>query len=451
MNRVTGYGASPMESLANRKRRDCTSSTFRESAELLPPSAAPEIATPARSDLRAAMVLLCLLAVIYNAALAVINSSLVPLSQLHVIGAEFAILSLALAWIVWSKSLPNDTKAFAFLAFFGVNAILVSLLSQSLYLDMIRNASVIAIFLMIGFRADWRTIDLVFRCSAILIGLVLLLEILSLETYAQIFAPADYYWRTRGIGASATDEAGLFRNALGWADRFSIIRIIEHRASSLYLEQVSLGNFSIVLAIFLCSSWEKIPTNQRIFYILLVALIVITTASRLALALTIIAPLIRWLGPKLGSWLSLLAMPATLGLVALIVATQPTTKEDNLVGRLNYTIQNLVDTTPTSALGFNADKAAEFADSGYVFLIYGTSVFGLIAFWFFVSFLMQSSSDAGRRCALYTSLYIFACLAVSGTSVFSIKTAALLWLLVGFCHRLSDQQRSAHRVGTSGR
>jgi hypothetical protein len=45
-------------------------------------------------------------------------------------------------------------------------------------------------------------------------------------------------------------------------------------------------------------------------------------------------------------------------------------------------------------------------------------------------------------------LYLFMNLTVSGTSVFSIKTAALLWLLVGFLRREADEDSESAVPGT---
>jgi hypothetical protein len=45
-----------------------------------------------------------------------------------------------------------------------------------------------------------------------------------------------------------------------------------------------------------------------------------------------------------------------------------------------------------------------------------------------------------------TGLYLFINLTVSGTSIFSIKTAALLWFLIGFLR----QQEEEEVAGTSG-
>jgi hypothetical protein len=47
---------------------------------------------------------------------------------------------------------------------------------------------------------------------------------------------------------------------------------------------------------------------------------------------------------------------------------------------------------------------------------------------------MAENKPRMLRCSLLLNLYIFCSLTVSGNSVFSMKTAALLWLLVGNVH-----------------
>lgn len=435
------FGETPGVSLANRRAHETGLSLPRSPIDLAS-EPGPQPAAVKRERLYAfAICALCVLAVIYNALLAVVNANVQALNSGVVIASEVACLAAALGLVLTSESRKKDITAFALLAFFTINAVAVSLVSHSVIVDMIRNTAILALFFMLGLRANWHTVQAVFRIVSIAVAAVLALEIFALETFASIFSPAQYFSNTRGIGTTTGDEPALFGNAVAWAERLSSIRLIDHRASSLFLEQVSLGNFAVVLAVFLTCTWERHTRVEKLLYIALIALLVITTASRAALALTLVAPLIRWFGPKVAGWANLLIMPSILGAAVAIVGSFPPSSEDNLIGRLGYTIGNLGDMSLGAITGAEAAVAKSFADSGYVFLIYVSSILGLLAFWLFVAALLHGRSVIAKRCALYTTLYVFTCLMISGTSLFSMKTAVLLWLFAGFSHRSPKESK----------
>jgi putative polymerase len=67
---------------------------------------------------------------------------------------------------------------------------------------------------------------------------------------------------------------------------------------------------------------------------------------------------------------------------------------------------------------------------GYAYVLsrFGTlQVIGLLL----VLFLMPCTSERAKRFRALTVLYFFCSLAISGTSVFALKTAGLMWFLLG--------------------
>jgi hypothetical protein len=93
-------------------------------------------------------------------------------------------------------------------------------------------------------------------------------------------------------------------------------------------------------------------------------------------------------------------------------------------------------------LGAQPYLAASATDSGYAYLIYAGSVFGLIALWLFVSLVVPDLSARQRRVGLFLTLFVFLSLLISGNSTFSIKAAALLWLIVGVVAAAADPVRA---------
>ena len=384
---------------------------------------------------------LVLAAVGYNALLAFSNARGLTVGLPVVIVTEIAVLAAAGLVLLRSGIRTTDTPALLLFGFFLLNAIIVSLASGALFVDMARNAAIIAIFLMIGMRVDETTVRRIFAIVSGLVFVVLLLECVSVATYALLLEPGRYFEQTRGISRFEFDEIGLFANAIGFDDRFSILNIVGHRTSSLFLEQVSLANFATILTVFLVSLWGRLSRRARILYPLLIAFILVTNNSRTALAIALAAPLVYFIAPRLPRLIGLAVLPMTLLLALVVTWNSPPSREDDLVGRLGLTIRTLADLDLAALLGAHATSAADFADSGYTFVIYASSIFGLLLFWAFFSLISASTgaTAAQKRASLAMGLYLFLNLMVSGTSVFSIKTAALLWFLIGFLRREAQE------------
>jgi hypothetical protein len=416
--------------------------TLRRGADLktatAPPSAEPRYwqrlnkpAAVGREQWSWAVVLLTIAAVCYNAGLAFINAHGMSVGRAHVILAEVSILSAGGLVILASGPRLGDGAPSAFVAFFILDALIVSLMNNMIFVDMARNTAIIGIFMLLGARIDSRSLDRCFTIAAILVAGVLLIEMVSSSTYATLFQPASYFAQTRGIAKQAFDQLGLFGNALGYDSRFAIVTLMDHRACSLFLEQVSLANFGIILAMYLACKWEELPPLTKFTFAVLVVLIVLTTNSRLALALVLLTPVAALLAPLLQRNLTLLVMPVTMLIAGIVAMNSSGIYADDLQGRLTKAITELQALDVPSLLGMRAFRTPLFADSGYTYVVCASSMLGIVALWLFVSLIAAENRPRLLRCSLLLTIYVFCSLTVSGDSVFSSKTAALLWLLVG--------------------
>lgn len=388
------------------------------------------IAKPFLNQWAWAVVLIVIGAVCYNGVLALVNAHAMSLGRNSVVLSELLLLSAAAFLIALSGPRLGDGAPAAFFAFFLIDMLAVSMMSNDLFADMGRNAAIIAVFIMAGARIDRANVNRCFMIAALIVAAVLLLEMVSTSTYAAWFEPGDYFAKTRGISKEKFDQLGLFANALGFDSRFAIMNIMDHRACSIFLEQVSLANFAIVLAIYLACDWSEISLAKRAFFVGLVGLILVTTNSRLALGLIILTPLACLVTLRWNRYLPVLVLPVSLMLSAL-VSMNSTNYADNLQGRLNKTVQALADLDWDAISGLKAFRAPGFADSGYAYVIYASTIVGMIVLWLFISLVASQDKPKLLRCNLLVNIYVFSSLTVSGNSVFSIKTAALLWLLVG--------------------
>lgn len=407
----------------------------------VPPAAVAEPVPAATINIAA--IWLVLGGLLYNALLAFLGARGMPINKAMVAGAEFLVLGGAGLALLRSGFRPIDTPALLLIGFFVLDALAVSLMSGLPFPDMARNAAIIGLFVMLGARVDELAVRRVFAIAAALVFVILLLECIDVKSYAALLEPGRYFEVTRGISRFELDEIGLFANALGFDDRFSILNLVGHRTSSLFLEQVSLANFATVLTIFLVVMWPRLSWKVKLAYPLLIAMILVTNNSRTALAIALVAPIIYYVAPKLPSIVTLLLVPMVLAAAVVVDLVAPPSREDDLVGRLSLTVRTLKGLDASALIGARAGDAANFLDSGYTFVIYASSLIGMIVLWLFLSFISAGEGAAQRRASLMSGLYLFLNLTVSGTSVFSIKTAALLWLLVGF---LREEARATKAV-----
>ena len=132
----------------------------------------------------------------------------------------------------------------------------------------------------------------------------------------------------------------------------------------------------------------------------------------------------------------------------------------SLKDRLLFSGRVLLDFDLSNWLGITASRIPT-ADAGYAYIISNVGLLGFAAFWFWFMSL------GGRSRYFYafrnTSAAYFAAISCVSTSQFTIKTAALLWFLMGAlsvvqgreavvqraraAERLpGERNRSAHRI-----
>jgi len=388
-------------------------------------------------------------AVIYNAVLAWLTARGVWIGSRHVIAAEFLVLAAtSLTLLVWGRR-SDDGIPLLFASFFIVGSLLISMGSQALYPEMARNAVIAALFLMLGMRAGPAALRLCFAIAAAVVAAGLMLEIADARAYVDLFEPARYYQLTRGSEPLEWVD-GLYRNASGFEGRFAIANIIDHRASSIFLEPVSLGNFGVVLIGFVTCFWERLKRIEKVAYVALAILILLTTNSRILLGFMALCPLIYFVAPRASRNRRLVILPAVLAVAVLVYFTGPEIYADNLTGRIGKAVHNLTELGVPGLFGASPELASGFSDSGFAFVIAASSAFGLMVLWLFISLVVPEQNVLQRRAGLFLCFYVALSLLISGTSVFSIKVAALLWLLMGVAAALAPDGEAGAETAPAG-
>jgi len=385
---------------------------------------------------------LVVLAVAYNGLLAMMGAHGAGISMGMVMIVEALILAIALVLVARVPFGPDDAPSIALLLSFLFITLYISAMKETFYPDSMRNIAIIGLFTMLGVRASFQTVNRTFLVSAVIVLAGLILEMISTPAYVSMFQPAQYFLKTRGLAIPEWDTSGLFTNALGFEERFSF-GITDHRTSSIFLEQVSNSNFAAVLNIYLLSVWKRLKVWHRVFFIFTAVLIVTTASTRTSLVLALLAPAGYFIYPHLTRFLNIALAPLFIT-IAWVVGDHTLTKlmDDDFVGRLSWTISALYQVDWDAAVGLRTEHAPWLLDSGYTWIIYTCTIFGLFILWTFMACYVPQKTVSQRRFGYAASLFCASSLLVAGQALFSIKIAALLWFLAGFMRAQKEEWKA---------
>lgn len=382
-------------------------------------------------------------AVVFNAALAIVNGHFTALSGLHVSLFEAAISCLALAVI--ALNLRASMLPWAIL--FALSLLLHVALALGNHVfnpKIIRDAIDIPVFVALGMVYARGNIVRLFFFIQCVVFLVLFWELLFVDVYSSTFDVISYYINTRGYTYQDFWDQGstLFVSASRPDHRFLLSFLNIHRASSIFLEPVSLGNYSIVATIFTLAFWRDMTRWVRTFFVISTLIILVGSDGRLAVVTCIFLVLGCFIFPLLPRYSNVLYLPAMLLLSGISVAWFGLKNSgDDFSGRLAGSMDLLASLDVTTLLGFDLEKLkVGTADSGISYFIITQSIFGLAAIWLFVC-LVPRCHD--RRSTIFVHsicIYIAFNLLVS-YSLFSIKTAALMWFMYGYLLPRFDLRR----------
>ncbi|NLR98576.1 hypothetical protein HGP17_17295 [Rhizobium sp. P38BS-XIX] len=377
------------------------------------------------------ILIVSLLAVLYNCILAFINHNITPLTPNSVVMSEVLLQLTSFAYILKKGIYEEDLAPLLYLILTILLTVFVIAINKQAYIDHLRNVMIIFSFSIMGRLCNERTLKLTFKLSCIAVLAVLICEIVSVKEYVALFHPAEYFQNTRGVPPATYSDLGLFRGALGFEGRFSF-GLIDHRSSSIFLEQVSLANFCGVMVLYLISFSNRLRLFDRLLFFSTVVLILLTNDTRTMLIFSLICVGGYFIYPWFPKMLDLFTMPVIIVVGFVIHALKPTVTGDNFVGRINGTIKAFLGMDLKSTIGLQLDQVGIFFDSGYVYIIYGATIFGLILFWLYASLYPGGETVNQRRLGHALSLFLFLNLMIGSTAIFSMKTAGLVWLLVGF-------------------
>jgi putative polymerase len=208
-----------------------------------------------------------------------------------------------------------------------------------------------------------------------------------------------------------------------------------HRASSVLMEPVSLGNFAVILLAWVLSKpWLEIRKASGLVLILGAALLITLCDSRFGLMMSAALIALRFL-PMPGKLVP--ALPFLILALVIGLASFMPSDGDNLLGRITRSGIELQHFDWSLVMGLSG-PLPNFGDMGFAYVLsrFGAPLTIILSVGLF---LIPMADQRGVRFRALIVLYLFASLAISGTSIFALKTAGLMWFLFGVLSTASHQ------------
>jgi putative polymerase len=363
---------------------------------------------------------------VFNFVLCFINTRFFNVNAGLVMAAEMALIGSAFALV-----LRDNEPLYAVLAAYLSYAVFLASMQGALDMKSVRDILIPIAFVFAGRRfGDPAMGD---RLVAICVWIVLIVglcEFLFLTQYLKFVDIFSYYVARGTISSAASDTTGthLFASGIRPEGRSLLPFLGDHRVSSVFLEPVSVGNFGAI-----AFSWTVLRNFRRpllmILRLLPIVSIFILADARFGLMVSLSCFLVFPASKYIGRVPMLLAPFFALWLLAIFGIINANVAWDNgLGGRVMLSGQMLSGLDLSEVLAF-APVTRFVSDSGYTYLLVKTGLIGFAGLWgLFI--LYPVSNDQEWRFRVFVAVYIMALLTISN-SLYSIKTAALLWYLVG--------------------
>lgn len=375
-------------------------------------------------------------ATLFNAALAVVNANGVALNSGVVIACE-GLLTLAALVLGIDGRRPEKTRWVLLCGLIVAFNVVNGLGSGAIDPKFIRDVLIIPVFILLGLSS--REGDLL-RCVTALqwvVVAVMLFEAIRPEEFGRAFSVMSYYINTRGFQAESfwNENSDLFVSATRPGERFLFAALNIHRLSSVFLEPVSLGNYCVIVAMVVAVLWTRLTVAQRLFFCGSEFMILVGCDGRFATVSIVLLVGLRVVAPALprhSNWLYLPGVLAAAGALVTLLHVSPL--GDDFPSRTAGSIGALSRVPPAGLIGFLGPVSYNVMDSGIAYLVYSQSLIGVALIWSFVALGMGQDGRLGRAMLHMICLYVTLNLLIS-YSVFSIKTAALLWFAYGHMAR----------------
>lgn len=371
--------------------------------------------------------------VAFNPLLALLNGHVAPVSAAMVTAVQGLLIFTAFA-LAFAARPEGMAKWLALLWLALGGFLLLSLLRGRIELRYLGDIALIFVFILFGLATPARALAaaLAIAQAAVVIGA--LWELIDPAGFGGFFRIQQYYVNSRGFDGDSfwAGNADLFLSSERPTGRLFLPGSGAHRVSSLFLEPVSLGNWTIVVTLAIAALQPLLRRGTILLLLLGNLFLLFACDGRLAFAINLILLAIWPIAPRLPRWAPALCLPLIF-LVLLGASGLGLIEEsgDTLLGRFRYGLDYLLGLDAAGLLGLRASAGVVAADSGWAYFIVTQSIVGLIVVWLALTMQPAAASAARRRFVAGMAVFLSLSLPVS-YSIFSIKMAAFLWALFGF-------------------
>jgi len=403
-------------------------------ADALTQPLAPQAGHTARSQAAQPVIFMLVLAsMLYQMTLCFVHTVAFSVNASVVMLVELLIY-LGCVWCL-RREVPHYLGAFVLLT--AINLLLLSLVRGYLDPKPFRDLMIVILFFWLGWvYGSVRLVDRLIAVSLLLAVGVGAFEWLAIDTYVKFFHTFSYFANQSGIGADGSGAIfegqaltlngfrpdGIGRTILPWL-------FGSHRISSMFLEPISLGNYATLVLAWSLAHWRP-GAHRYVWFMAGSALLIAYADSRFGLVVSGLMLLTRLLVPRcllpafaLAPWLM-----ATLVLIYAVYFFHGT-YSDSFVGRLTHTGLVLDRLSAADLLGAQS-PLRNYGDMGYAYAVTRFGLLFCLLGWLWLWRLPLPGLPAQRFRAL-DCLYMTLNLSISGTSLFALKSAGLLWFMFG--------------------
>lgn len=374
---------------------------------------------------------LVVVAVLFNAVLAIVNGNVRPLSQGMIIAVEVAI-ALAAHAIALANYRREMTPWYLFIIAIGLFAIVRMVTLGAFEVKYFRDLFLIPTFVVLGMVSSRRQMIRAMLVVTAVVVAGILLEAADVDLFSRVFEVKSYYVNTRGLVFEefTTTGSDLFISATRPEARFFPFFDL-HRLSSVFLEPVSLGNFALILMAFTLAFWRHLSAGARAFIAVSILLTLFACDGRLSAVASLVILLATAFVRVLPVNIALLYLPLiVLGAIGATIVLDLEGGPDDFPGRIAHTVDLLGQLGLADWLGASNRLLEPAEDSGLVYIVITHSILGLLLFWVLNVLALEERTLEQKTYKNALFLYLALTMMVS-YSFTSIKTAAPLWFIYG--------------------
>ena len=361
-------------------------------------------------------------AALYPLVLCFLNTRVARMPPSAIIVAELLIAAAAVPLLILRLNLGILLLMLCVCA----NFLVLAMFQQFADAKALRDLLIPLLFVWVGnLLSDRKLAERVLRNIALIAVFFGLFEFIFPTLFTSLFDAIAFY-HSRGFGLNNPFQLSVLQIRPEGIGRSLLPFLGPRRMSSIFLEPVALGNFAVLTAAWALSK-KREQWREAAFLLVLAAMMIVMADARFGSITILVLCALRvshlWRYRFLAALLPILAVASLVGLAWF----GPGEIHDNVVGRLQYSGGNLIDMNWTAWLGI---PGAISMDAGYGYIVQRTGV--LICGFLWLMFVLMPLKDDQARCFHFNvAIYIALNLCISGSSLFSLKTTAVMWLLLG--------------------